>query len=450
VVLAAAVGAAPAGAHAPAEARGGRVVAAAEELGQTIAARQRFFGAENVDSRTGAVRADRAIFTWVGVAQFAVALRGHVLLLDAWVPRGAHSGYVPTSPDELARLDPEAIFIGHSHFDHAADAVPIAQASGATLVGSAEHCAEFAERAPTGLPPRCVEAMPAGAAPGVTTEVGVLEDIAVTAVKHLHSAATAPDDDDSGGYHVPVTPLPSTTLVDDPPTPADIAHAVQHAPDAEGGSLLYRFRAAGTSFVWHDTSGPLADHAPRTFDAFRALRPVDVQLGSIQGFNQITNGMRDPRMYIEAIAPTTFVPTHHDDWLIGITTRGSAYRQPFETELRRLPPEQRPRVRFITDPLDYLEPRLLTFPLRLEDPVLRRRCAGRGRLQASLGGELDGVRGVRYDLGGRRARRVTAPPFFATYGRRDIARARGRRLRAVITRLDGTQLTLTRKLPRCR
>ena len=43
--------------------------------------------------------------------------------------------------DELAALSPEAIFIGHAHFDHAADATPIALASGATLVGTAEQCA---------------------------------------------------------------------------------------------------------------------------------------------------------------------------------------------------------------------------------------------------------------------------------------------------------------------
>ena len=51
-----------------------------------------------------------------------MAMRGQVFLLDAWVPRGTHSGYVATSPAELAALKPRATFIGHGHFDHAADA----------------------------------------------------------------------------------------------------------------------------------------------------------------------------------------------------------------------------------------------------------------------------------------------------------------------------------------
>ena len=50
-----------------------------------VKARQRFFGAANVDARTGAVRPDRVIFSWYGVTNFALAIRGHVVLLDAWV-----------------------------------------------------------------------------------------------------------------------------------------------------------------------------------------------------------------------------------------------------------------------------------------------------------------------------------------------------------------------------
>jgi hypothetical protein len=221
-----------------------------------------------------------------------------------------------------------------------------------------------------------------------------------------------------------------------------VAHLVDHAPDSEGGSVLYRFRTGGLSFVWHDTSGPLSDDAPEAFDALRALRPVDVELGAIQGFNQITNGMRDPRQYIEALAPTTFVPTHHDDWLVGITTNGSAYREPFFTELGRMPAERRPDVRFITDPADYIRPEALTFPLALGKPALGQRCAPGGRLRVALEGETVQVRSARFASG---TRRVTdrAAPFHATFGRP------GRRVSARVTMLDGSRLDLSRRASRC-
>jgi L-ascorbate metabolism protein UlaG (beta-lactamase superfamily) len=422
--------------------------AQAQVAPDTVATRVKFFGAANVDPQTGAVRPDRAIFTWFGVTNFAVAMRGHVFLLDAWVPRGEHSGYVPTTPEELAKLKPEAIVFGHAHFDHAADAVPIAEASGAQLVGTAEHCAVLRERAAGRMPPRCLAAIPAGAGFGTTRPVPLFDDIEVVAVKHLHSGSKQPDGSDSGGYHVPVLSSPSTTSLEHPPTPQDVAHLAQHAPDAEGGSVLYRFKPGGTTFLWHDTSGPLVDEAPKTFDAFRALRPIDVEIGAIQGFNQITNGMRDPRLYVEAFAPRLFVPTHHENWLPGITTTGDYYEAPWREELQRMPAEQRPEVRFINDPRDYVNPPVLTFPLNLGAPRLVRRCIGAGRLRVELRGELGLVRGARFRFDSRRTRTATTAPYRVTFTRTQLSRTRSRRLTATVTTLDGP-LALKRTLPRC-
>lgn len=53
----------------------------------------------------------------------------------------------PTSPSELAALKPSHVFIGHGHFDHTADAGPIAAASGAVVVGTATHCPQIAQQA---------------------------------------------------------------------------------------------------------------------------------------------------------------------------------------------------------------------------------------------------------------------------------------------------------------
>ena len=414
---------------------------------ETIALRQRYFGAQNVDPQTGAVRRDRVILSWFGVTNFAMAIRGHVVLLDAWVPRGTHSGYVPASPEELALLRPEAIFIGHAHFDHAADSVPIAQASGATIVGSAEQCAELRGRAPS-LPPRCVEALAPAAPPGTAAGVAVLRGVETTAVKHVHSGAREPDGSDAGGYHVPVTPPPSTTQLEHPATPQDMAQLVDHAPDAEAGTVLYRFRFGDFSLLWNDSAGPLSDDAPEAFDVLRSLRPIDVQVGAIQGFNQITNGMRDPRQYIEAFAPALFVPTHHDDWAAGITTKGENYRAPFEAELQRMAPEQRPQVRFITDPADYVKPDVLTFGVALEPVRLAAVCAG-GRLRARLTGDVADL--AEATFGFRRARvRDAAAPFEHVFSRAR-SRRRGRaRLSARITDADGSRRRLTWRGPRCR
>src|SRR5262245_48957395 len=68
----------------------GAMVAAPKQLSaSTIAARRHYFGAENVDAKTGAVRRDRVILSWIGVSSFAASFNGHVVLLDGWIPRGA-------------------------------------------------------------------------------------------------------------------------------------------------------------------------------------------------------------------------------------------------------------------------------------------------------------------------------------------------------------------------
>ncbi len=323
----------------------------------TVAARKRVFGAANVDRRTGAVRRDRVILSWFGVSSFAMAIAGHVVLLDAWVARGRMSGYVPTTPARLAQLRPRLIFIGHGHFDHAGDATPLALATGARLVGTAEHCADLRTRVP-GRRARCVAAIGAGAAPGTLRSPRLLSGVRVRAMKHLHSAGTPAD-----GENPPLQLIGDTdTARRFPPRPQDAAALARHLADPEGGAMLYRFATGRFSLVWHDSVGPLVDRAPALLGVLRRLRPVDVHVGAIQGFNMFTNGLRDPRTYVEALRPATFVPNHHDDWYAGtLTMPATRYEQPLRRQLARIPASARPRLRFLVDPRDYVRPERLTF-----------------------------------------------------------------------------------------
>jgi hypothetical protein len=414
--------------------RGGEPVAGPGGRAEVAAARARFFGAENVDPRNGAIRRDRLILSWFGVTNFAVAIRGHVVLFDAWVPRGAHSGYVPTNPAELAALDPELILLGHAHFDHAADAVPIATAGSATIVGTAEHCAAMRERQPA-LPPPCHDAIPAGAPPGTAADLDLIPGVEMRALEHLHSAVTGPN-----GYHVPVAPPPSTTVAEHPPAHEDMVALFGSLGDDEGGAVLYRFQIGETSFVWHDSAGPLADEAPQLLDVLRGMRPVDLQIGAIQGFNQLSDGMRDPRNYIEALSPATFVPSHHDDWAAGITTKGANYEAPLAAELEKMPAEERPDVRFIRDPEDYVNPSRLTFRAPLEPLRLWRGCANSGVARVRLRGDTDDIDRVRFHAPGSWPRIDTEAPFFTRF-----PAARAGKIRAVATVFDGTRERFQRK-----
>lgn len=336
----------------------GRSVADPDE--RMIAARTRFFGAANVDPQTGAVRGDRAILSWFGCTSFAAALGGTVVLLDAWVPRGAHSGYVPTTVAQVGELRPEAIFIGHGHFDHAADAGALAQASGAVLFGTAEHCTQV-QRQVEASTLRTVAFGDAQSALGETYHHSV-GSVEVTAVRHVHSGPKPPDRSAAGS--APFFPVPDVRdSIANPPQLCDLIALGSALSDQEGGSLLYQFRVGGFTLTWNDSAGPLTEAAPQVYDVLRALPASDVHLGAIQGFNQPLNGLRDVRQYIEAIRPAVFVPSHHDNWLPGFTARGDTYRATLHGELERIPAEQRPALRFLSDPGDYIRPDALTFTL---------------------------------------------------------------------------------------
>src|SRR5215475_4967713 len=115
---------------------------------ETVAARARFFGAENVDQNNGQVRADRVIFSWVTNASLAVSIRGRIVLLDTYINRpelppaggAADLRRSPISIQELVALGPEAIFLGHGHGDHADNAAYIAKQLNIPIYASPETC----------------------------------------------------------------------------------------------------------------------------------------------------------------------------------------------------------------------------------------------------------------------------------------------------------------------
>jgi hypothetical protein len=111
-----------------------------------VAARVKFFGAENVDSR-GRVKKDKVIFSWATNTTYVVSVQGRVMLLDSYI----NHAELPTAgaidrrrskmlPQDFVDLRPEAIFLGHGHGDHADNAAFVAKWTGATIYAAPETC----------------------------------------------------------------------------------------------------------------------------------------------------------------------------------------------------------------------------------------------------------------------------------------------------------------------
>ncbi|HEY0747209.1 MAG TPA: MBL fold metallo-hydrolase [Steroidobacteraceae bacterium] len=257
-----------------------------------VAARQKIFGLENVDPSTGRVRDDKVVFSWLTNATFGASMKGHVVLLDSFVTRlEVVPGRTPLVIQDLVDLKPEAIFLGHGHFDHADNAAYIAQQTGAVIYASPETCDNMAIDAArnfaSGYTPVatvvCKPLTTRGSTPG--SQIVAINDfepaIKISVFKHLHSTNTGVNDPDAvpiaatvGGACVPTLTKGNTfpCNLQDPRDPMlfpagtslSTVMNIATARTGAGGpiSLFYVFTVNGDDkfrFVWHNTTGDIVD-----------------------------------------------------------------------------------------------------------------------------------------------------------------------------------------------
>ena len=374
----------------------------AQEIDLTIAARRVIFGIENVDAETGNLPEDKVVFSWLSNSTFATAVAGRVILLDSFVTRlEVQPGRTPFVISDMINLRPEAILLGHGHGDHANNAAYIAAMTGAMIYATEETCGTMqvdfermaadpliqgnAEtRFPDGAAVSCTSVTSAGSVPGTEVlNIPVLEPQAcVTAFRHLHSVAVPPDES------FPPTPV---QIIVDPRDEGLFPAGVPLQPSEEGNPLdgqiditttrgapggaepiFYSFLLRGGtnfSFVWHNTAGALKEGKGRDYDGvpedglrivrlLEALRPVDLQMGTASTGNFDNNGLRDLIMYQAALQPSIYVPNHITS---GTKTREASSLSVYAGYLEQLdlmdqPRDDRPQIRWLLDPIDYLQP----------------------------------------------------------------------------------------------
>jgi hypothetical protein len=378
----------------------------------TIAARQKIFGAENVDARSGQVANDKVIFSWITNASFAASVRGRIVLLDTFVTRlEIAPGRTPFTIQDLVDVKPEALFIGHGHFDHADNAAYLSKKTGATIYASPETCdnmqidaARLAGLIGGASTVPCVPLTSRGSIPGSeVVTIHQLDPVAtIKAFKHLHSTNTAPQDT-SFPPVVINTPdagvcAPPCNLAD--PRDKDMFPAgtsqnsvldLSTSRAGQGGpiSIYYVFQlrqGKEFTFAWHNTTGALREgcalpnNIPGTnppqpsqpgqdakgcfgpevgqklANLMEFLGPTDVELGSVVSLGFGINGERDIVDYNSHVAPKIFIPNHVTavavessslEWKVG-------YRK--QQDAMGIAPEDRPELYWLVDPNDYLRP----------------------------------------------------------------------------------------------
>ncbi|RWX74706.1 hypothetical protein EPK99_22600 [Neorhizobium lilium] len=372
------------------------------DLQATITARQKVFGVEHIDPKTGDLPKDKVLFSWISNSTFAAAIEGRIIYLDTYVTRlEVESGRTPIVIKDMVDLAPQSILLGHGHGDHADNAAYIAGKTGARIYATAETCGVMVQdlqrmqndpaimndavaKLDSSAKIDCVSVTSAGSTPGTEIlQLDVLEPNAcVIAFRHLHSVAVPPD------TSFPPTPVKiildprdaelfpkgvALTPDEKAPSPATGQMNLETAGKPGGGeSLFFSFilrSGSHFSFVWHNSAGALKEGKGQGWDGtpedgrrivaiLKALPPTDLHMGTASSGNFTNNGLRDLIQYQEALKPKIYIPNH---LTTGTATREASSMSVYagylkQLDLMNMPREQRPVVRWLIDPTDYLKP----------------------------------------------------------------------------------------------
>jgi len=326
----------------------------------TIAARQHFFGIDNVNPNTGAVRKDRIIMSWMGVSTFAASFMGHVVMLDGYLAMGksgtwgSSREYLHTSVEEYAAINPEMYIFGHGHGDHMGHTPQIlAILPTLQMYGMAEHCNDIKARmAPT--PVNCTAILPAGAPFGTqaTVPVNLIPGMELRAVKHPHSAGPSDPINDPAFPTQQAVPHPCLSYSLYPPDGTE--------PDAFGGptsgvlSFSWQFHVIGTNFSmgWADTTGDISGNVTvpglgtgaEVPPVYATWPHTNWMFGSIA-----VSPRRIFNQQMTAIEPQVFTAIHHDPCSFDV-------KRAMDDQMKTLPDALKPRLRWIDDPGAYGSP----------------------------------------------------------------------------------------------
>jgi hypothetical protein len=380
------------------------VLAAADPA--MIAARQKIFGFENVDAKSGQVDKDKVVVSWLGHISAAVSIRGRVIMLDTYVPRlEVTAGRTPFVIKDLVDLNAEAAFIGHGHSDHADNAAFIAAKNGMTLYMTPEACGTaqnalnrmkndpFMQADPAfAIPqerPLIVGVTTAGSVPG--TEVVKLDQLepfaCILGFRALHSVAV-PVDPDWGPNIVVDTPdprdptlFPPGVSLTPPNNPANRQPGQQDIRQGAGpggaDELNFHFVTNGAhNFTLHfnNSVGALKEgkgsnwpqgtpaDGQRLLDLARSLPATDYAFSTLSSGNTDSNGWRDHVYWAQALKPKIMTTGHAP---VGAALQ---YYSGFLKQLKIMeapknawpgfPHEEWPVVRNHTDPTDILKPQV--------------------------------------------------------------------------------------------
>ena len=237
------------------------------------------------------------VLRWLGTANYELDYRGHIYLLDTYYDRKPRDRPIGFKAAQVTKAD--VIFLGHGHFDHMADAVPVHAQTKAPVVG-----------APITIETAIKLGLPADAATtvkgGETLHFG---DLTVDTGLAQHSNADP---------RVPPLTKQMYDVEMGPQSPDELAR--QDAVQARGtfspdvitkGTIAFVFTlSSGFKILWLDSAGPITDGDR---DLAKRAGPVDVAIIAYQAHPVAFKAVDETMPLVRLFKPRIYLPAHHDE-----------------------------------------------------------------------------------------------------------------------------------------
>jgi L-ascorbate metabolism protein UlaG (beta-lactamase superfamily) len=253
-----------------------------------------------------------ATLQWFGTATWRLTVDGFVCWLDAYIERAVTALPPPERAADIR--DAGVILIGHSHFDHIAEAGLVALNTGATVVGSALSCEIVRDE---GVPERQTVVC----AGGEDLQFGPLRVRTFPSLHGFNGLREWPDPQglDRKG-RIDALRQRDATLCE-----AALGHManIPEKQQKDGGPLAYLIEWPGMRLFWHDTPGMVKT----SWEAAAEAKPAIALLSAAAAFST-PNVDGEPfeagqvpfvEMMARILKPGRVILNHHDDWCPPIT-----------------------------------------------------------------------------------------------------------------------------------
>ncbi len=239
------------------------------------------------------------VLRWLGTANYELAFRNTVVLLDAYYNRGPRNRPTGITPDAVTHAD--VIFIGHAHFDHISDAASIALKTRALVVGAPQSIQVVLA---SGVPPSRTRVVT-----GKGGEVLQFDGFTVEPILAHHSVLSPPVLAKFRDAIATVLALP--TPADSAAETAIIARGSSDPAISAEGTIAYLFTFdGGFRLIYLDSAGPITD-AER--DVMARVGRSDVAIVAYQGQYVAQSQVAATLPLVKLFKPDLYLPAHHDE-----------------------------------------------------------------------------------------------------------------------------------------